>query len=113
MQEFTGITQSQRATVSISAGSAVAQTVGLQSAAATRLGLGRKAGRQAGFLPLTLLLLLLKVPSMEVTGAFPTKLFQSMFLRVSRCFGNDWGSPVGCAVVGSVHDDGGFAPTVL
>lgn len=85
MQEFTGITQSQRATVSISAGS----TVGLQSAAATRLGLGRKAGRQAGFLPLTLLLLLLKVPSMEVTGAFPTKLFQSMFLRVSRCFGND------------------------
>lgn len=50
---------------------------------------------------------------MEVTGAFPTKLFQSMFLRVSRCFGNYGGSPAGGAVVGSVHDDGGFAPTVL
>lgn len=48
----------------------VAQTVGLQSAAATGLGLGRKAGRQAGFLPLALPLLLLKVPSMEVNGGF-------------------------------------------
>ena len=34
----------------------------------------------------------------KAVGAFPNRLFQSMFLRVSRCYGNDGGSPAGCAV---------------